>query len=257
MARRYRLNVDFDNSIIPFLYDDTGEYTFTVPSSPNFMGTRYVVFLPCVIDLSDAGHYPIISGYTRIETGIPSTNEFRTVPVADYDTSLLKDGLEFPADSAGAVLTVTNLYTLGSTVDPNGSNSYSDDKKGCGIYTRKLTGVNTDINLGTLHQGEGFIKVNGSELILDDETDIVPSSALTASLWHIVYISNAGLISFEETTDSDYSTFPIAQLDSKAPVNSAKTARYKSGDQNLRAIALVYTLPEQSDYSSGTTYTRR
>lgn len=256
MTRRYRLNVDFDNSVVPFLYNTTGEFTFTVPSSPNFMDTRYVVFLPCAILLTDAGQRPAISGYTRIETGIPSTNEFRTIPVANYDEYLLKDALEFPADSAGATLTVTNLWTIGSTVDPDGTNSYSDDRKGCQVYTRKSTGVDTDLNVGTLHIGEGFIVVNGSEIIIDSEQDIVPGAALTASLWHIVYMDTAGIISFEETTASDYSLFPIAVLDSLAPVNSQKTGRYKVDNGDMRAIAAVYTLPEQSDYNSGTTYSR-
>lgn len=256
MARRYRLNVDFDNSVVPFLYNTTGEFTFTVPSSPNFMDTRYVVFLPCAILLTDAGQRPAISGYTRIETGIPSTNEFRTIPVANYDEYLLKDALEFPADSAGATLTVTNLWTIGSTVDPDGTNSYSDDRKGCQVYTRKSTGVDTDLNVSTLHIGEGFIVVNGSEIIIDSEQDIVPGAALTASLWHIVYMDTAGIISFEETTASDYSLFPISVLDSLAPVNSQKTGRYKVDNGDMRAIAAVYTLPEQSDYNSGTTYSR-
>lgn len=256
MPKRYRLNVDFDNSVVPFLYNGTGEFTFTVPSSPNFMDTRYVVFLPCVILLTDSGQRPIISGYTRIETGIPSTNEFRTIPVANYDEYLLKDALEFPADSAGATLTVTNLYTIGSTVDPDGANSYSDDRKGCQVYTRKSTGVDTDLNIGTLHIGEGFITVNGSEIIIDSEQNITPGSALTASLWHIVYMDTAGIISFEETTEADYSIFPITVLDSLAPVNAQKTGRYKVDDGDKRAIAAVYTLPEQSDYSSGTTYSR-
>lgn len=256
MARRYRLNVDFDNSVVPFLYNTTGEFTFTVPSSPNFMDTRYVVFLPCAILLTDAGQRPVISGYTRIETGIPSTNEFRTIPVANYDEYFLKDALEFPADSAGATLTVTNLWTIGSTVDPDGTNSYSDDRKGCQVYTRKSTGVDTDLNVGTLHIGEGFIVVNGSEIIIDSEQDIVPGAALTASLWHIVYMDTAGIISFEETTASDYSLFPISVLDSLAPVNSQKTGRYKVDNGDMRAIAAVYTLPEQSDYNSGTTYSR-
>ena len=116
MATRYRLNVDFDNTIIPFLYEGTGEYTFTVPTSPNFMGSRYVVFLPAVLVLNDISMIPAISGYTRIEGGIPLTGEFRTIAAADYETLLLKDAIEFPAASAGATLTITNFYTIGSTV---------------------------------------------------------------------------------------------------------------------------------------------
>jgi hypothetical protein len=256
MTKRYRLNVDFDNSVVPFLYDGTGEWSFTVPATPNFQGTRYVVFLPCVLMLTDPGQRPTISGYTRIESGIPSANEFRTIPAADWEEFLLKDAIEFPADSAGATLTIENLYTIGSTVDPDALNSYSDDRKGCGVYTRKSTGVDSDLNVGSLHMGEGFIVVNGTEILIEEEQDIVVSSALTAELWHIIYMDTSGIFSIQETTDSNYSQFPIAELDSKAPVNATKTGRYKSTDPNLRAVAVAYTLAEAANYAAGTTYAR-
>lgn len=120
METRYRLNVDFDNTIVPFLYEDTGEYSFTVPETPNFMGSRYVVFLPAVLVLNDISMIPAISGYTRIEGGIPLTGEFRTIAAEDYESLLLKDAIEFPSAAAGADLTLTNFWTIGSTVNPVG-----------------------------------------------------------------------------------------------------------------------------------------
>jgi hypothetical protein len=127
MDIRYRLNVDFDNTVVPFLYNTTGNWSFTVPATPNFMGSRYVVFLPAVMILNDVSKIPAIAGYTRIETGVPSAGEFRTIPVADYSTFILKDGIEFPASAAGASLTITNLWTIGSTVDPAIGGSYSSN----------------------------------------------------------------------------------------------------------------------------------
>lgn len=115
---RYRLNVDFDNSIEEFLYNGTGSYTFTVPATPNFDSTRYVVYLPAVLYLKDASKLPAITSYTRVEGRVPSTAEFRTIAAAQWDSLLLKDAIEFPAASAGATLTMTNYYTVGSTVDP-------------------------------------------------------------------------------------------------------------------------------------------
>lgn len=116
---RYRLNVDFDNSLVPFLYNEDGEYTFTVPNEPNFMSTRYVVFLPAVIILSDPLKIPAISGYIRIEGSVPGAYEFRTVEAANYDTALLKNAIEFHSSAAGETLTLTNFWTVGSTVDPD------------------------------------------------------------------------------------------------------------------------------------------
>jgi hypothetical protein len=118
---RYRLNVDFDNSIEEFLYNGTGSYTFTVPASPNFDSTRYLVYLPAVLYLKDASKLPAITSYTRVEGRVPSTAEFRTIAAAQWDTLLLKDAIEFPAASAGATLTMTNYYTVGSTIDPTDS----------------------------------------------------------------------------------------------------------------------------------------
>jgi len=115
---RYRLNVDFDNSIEEFLYNGTGEYTFTVPATPNFDSTRYLVYLPAVLYLKDASKLPAITSYTRVEGRVPSTAEFRTIAAAQWDTLLLKDAIEFPAASAGATLTMTGYYTVGSTIDP-------------------------------------------------------------------------------------------------------------------------------------------
>jgi hypothetical protein len=253
---RYRLNVDFDNSVVPFEYNGTGQWSFTVPSTPNFMGSRYVVFLPCVMILNDPTKIPAIATYTRIESGVPGAGEFRTIPVADYSTFILKDGIEFPAGAAGTSLTITNLWTIGSTVDPAIGASYSDDRRGVSIYTKKCPGTIIDLNLGVLYKGAGFINVAGNDINISADAIITVGSTLTASKWHIVYCSNDGTFSFEETTDGTYTTFPKAQLDTKAPVNSTKLARYKSGDSTQRAIALAYSLPAQSAYNSGTTYAR-
>jgi len=254
--RRYRLNVDFDNTVIPFLYNDTGEWSFTIPSSPNFMGSRYVVWLPCAMVLNDISKIPAIAAYTRVEDGVPSTGEFRTIPAASYSTFLLKDGIEFAAADAGTTLTITNLWTIGSTVSPDIGTSYSEDRKGFSIYTKKSSGITSDLNLGVLYKGAGFLSVYGVEILNSSEGIIPVSADLTASRWHIVYCDVSGTISFEATTDSDYTKFPIAELNSKAPVNSTKTARYKSADVQNRAIALAYSLPTQSVYAGGTTYAR-
>jgi hypothetical protein len=113
---RCDLNVDFDNSITEFLYDGTGSYSFTVPASPNFGGTRYLVYLPAVVYLKNAAKLPLISGYTRVEGRLPAAGEFRTIAASNWDALLLKDAIEFPAAAAGASLTMTNYYTVGSTL---------------------------------------------------------------------------------------------------------------------------------------------
>ena len=253
---RYRLNVDFDNSVVPFEYNGTGQWSFTVPATPNFMGSRYVVFLPCVMILNDVSKIPAIATYTRIESGVPGAGEFRTIPAANYSTFILKDAIEFPAGSAGASLTITNLWTIGSTVDPAIGASYSEDRKGVDLYTSKSSGITSDLNLGVLYKGPGFINVSGNDININAASAITIGSTLTASKWHIIYCSNDGTFSFEETTDGTYTTFPITELNTKAPVNSGKIARYKSGDSTKRALALAYSLPTQSAYAAGTTYAR-
>ncbi len=254
--KRYRLNVDFDNTIVPFLYNGTGEWSFTVPATPNFMSTRYVVFLPCTMVLNDPTKIPLISGYTRIENGIPDSGEFRTIEVDKYGTLLLKDAIEFNSADAGASLTITNLYTVGSTVSPDLGELYTEERRGFPIYTKKSTGVDSDLSTGILYKGKGSVFVNGVELLSEAEAAITIPSDLTASRWHIIYLDSAGGFTIEATTDSDYTQFPIAELDSKAPIIGSQLARYKSGDSDKRAIALAYSLPTPSAYAVGTTYVR-
>ena len=255
--KRYRLNVDFDNTIVPFLYNGTGEWSFTVPAAPNFMSTRYVVFLPCTMVLNDPTKIPLISGYTRIENGIPDSGEFRTIEVDRYSTLLLKDAIEFNSADAGASLTITNLYTVGSTVSPDLGELYTEERRGFPIYTKKSTGVDSDLSTGILYKGAGSIFVNGVELLSEVEAAITIPLDLTASRWHIIYLDSAGNFTVEATTDSTYTQFPIAELDSKAPVIGSKLARYKLGDSDKRAVALAYSLPTPSAYAAGTTYVRR
>jgi hypothetical protein len=254
--KRYRLNVDFDNTVVPFLYNGSGEYTFTVPATPNFMDTRYVVFIPCAMVLNDPTKIPAIAGYTRIEGAIPDSDEFRTIAAEDYGTLLLKDAIEFNATEAGTTLTITNLYTVGSTVSPDAGALYNEDRRGFAIYTSKSSGVNSDLSLGVLYRSEGILSVDGVECICESPSIVPVGSDLTNGYWHIIYCDNAGILSIEQTTDTDYTQFPQSQLDSLAPINTKKLARYKSGDSTKRAIALAYSLPTQSTYAAGTTYGR-
>ena len=123
--KTYRINVDFDNTIVPFLYNTTGQFTFTVPAIPNFPAlspTRYVVYLPCVMVLNDDSKIPAIATWTRVETtpaAYPGVKEWRTIPKLNYDAFLLKNAIEFHSGAAGQTLTITNLWTVGSTVDPD------------------------------------------------------------------------------------------------------------------------------------------
>lgn len=260
---RYRLNVDFDNTLTPFLYNGTGSFAITVPASPNFPAsspTRYVVFLPCVMFLSDVSKIPAIAGLTRVETS-PGNGNFRTIPAAAYNTYLLKDAIEFNSAQAGSTYTVTNLYTIGSTIPPDVGASFLEDKTGCQLYTTRSTGVNSDLNLGVLKIGQGLISVNGGEIVVTGIGTVTISADLTNGTWYVFYMDNAGTITYEATTATDYTQMPIAQLDSKAPVNSSMLARYKSGDVNNRVIGLAYTLPAtglfgQTAYAAGTAYVR-
>lgn len=260
MSTLYRLNVDFDNSVVPFLYEDTGSYTFTVPMSPNFMGSRYVVFLPAVMILNDVSKIPAISGYTRVEGVPPSSGEWRTIASANYEILLLKDAIEFHSSAAGATLTITNFWTIGSVVDPAqmvAESARDENRKGLGFYTRKSTGIDMDLSYGELRHGKGFIKVIDTPVYKTSEGTYTPPAQLTAGRWHVVYINESGVVSVEEMSSAtDYTAFPLSALDTSAPVNAEGNARYKSGDSTKRAVAVAYSLPTQSTYAVGTTYAR-
>ena len=255
---RYRLNVDFDNTLTPFLYNGTGSFAITVPASPNFPAsspTRYVVFLPCVMFLSDVSKIPAIAGLTRVETS-PGNGNFRTIPASAYDTYLLKDAIEFNSAQAGSSYTVTNLYTIGSTIPPDVGSSFIEDRNSSQLFTSRGTGVNSDLNLGILKIGQGLVSVNGGEVIVPTVGTVSISADLTNGTWYMFYMDNAGTITYESTTSTDYTQMPISQIDTKAPVGSSKLARYKSGDPNNRAIGCAYSLPTQTAYNAGTAYTR-
>jgi len=135
------LNIDFiDYSVDPFDSDSpsparyrTSKYSgsdpqFTIPSSPNFpdsrAGTpsRYFVYFPGIIDVSDlGGSYPATLydedssvTMTRV-TAAPNTNEYRIVTNTD---SQLRTAIEFNSAQAGNTVSY-DLYTLGSIVTAN------------------------------------------------------------------------------------------------------------------------------------------
>ena len=256
---RYRLNVDFDNTIVPIQYAGTGTYQITVPAVPNFMSSRYVVFLPAVMVLNDSGKIPIISGRTRVEGALPNVGEWRTIAAGSYDTLLLKDAIEFNSADAGSIFTLTNYWTIGSTIDPTKIVTMvakNEDIIGTGLFTSKSTGVNSDSSLGILSYAKGFLKVADSDVYLAGGTVSI-GTVLTAGRWYVIYCDIYGTITYEVLTGAtDYTVFPLSYLDSQAPVNTYQTARYKSGDPTKRVIGCAYSLPDQPLYAPGTTYAR-
>lgn len=261
MDTRYRLNIDFDNTVVPFLYNDVGTYTFTVPSSPNFMGTRYVVFLPAVLMLDEVGHYPAISGMTRVEGKLPADGEFRTITSANYNELLLKDAIEFNSAQAGDELTLTNFYTVGSTVDPSIFSEFGallGSKFGMGTFVEMGTGTASDLPTGNMIVSKGAIQVASTQVINLTDTDVAVTENLTEGRWYTIYIDTTGAISFEllDSSATDYTVMPIGYLDSVAPISGSQLGRYKATDSTLRLLALAYSLTTPSTYVAGTTYAR-
>lgn len=132
----------------------------------------------------------------------------------------------------------------------------AEQRLNMGVYTEKSTGVNSDINLGRLTIAPGIIEVGSS--ILSRTTPLVVEilNDLTPSRWYIIYINNAGIISLEMTSASSYTTYPQTELDTEAPVNATRSARYKSGDPSMRALALAFTCPAPNAWVGGTPYVR-
>ena len=234
--KRYRLNLDFDNTILPFLYGGAGEWTFKVPSAPNFAGGRYVVYLPCAMVLTEVDKIPQISGFTRIEEAVPSVGEFRTIKAEDYATLLLKDAIEFNSADAGTTLTITNLWTVGSTVSPDVGDSYTDDKEGFNIYTGRGTGTNSHVTDGILYCGPGYCVVNGVEVVNDEVKTLTPPVELTTGYWYLIYVDSTGNYHFEITSNNTANIFPEAQVNTLAPVRNTGLARYQVGNPDRRLI---------------------
>jgi hypothetical protein len=254
--KRYRLNVDFDNSVLPFLYGGAGTWTFKVPSAPNFMGGRYVVFLPCVMVLTEVGKIPQISGFSRVEGSVPASGEFRTIEASNFEEYLLKDAIEFHSSAAGSTLTITNLWTMGSTVAPDIGDRYTDEKEGVDLFTGRGTGTNSHVTTGILYCSEGYCVVNGVEVVIDAVKTLTPTVELTTGYWYLVYLDSTGNFHFEITSNNTANIFPEAQVNTLAPVRSTKLGRYQVGNPDRRLIGCarassgtlfhdkVYNLPE-------------
>lgn len=147
MDKLYRIECDFDNVISPFLYNVTGEFGFTVPATPNFKGTRYIVELPAVYYLKDAAKYPVIAGLARVEA-IPASGQFRTIPALNYDDYLNKNLLEFNAAQAGLSFTITNFWTIGSVVRIEDLEDTRDDAFGLSRAFSLAYGIGVNSNPG-------------------------------------------------------------------------------------------------------------
>jgi len=234
--KRYRLNVDFDNSILPFLYGGAGTWTFKVPDTPNFMGGRYVVFLPGAMVLTEVDKIPQISGFTRVEGSVPSAGEFRTIEVDNFEEYLLKDAIEFHSSAAGSTLTITNLWTMGSTVAPDIGDRYTDEKEGVDLFVGRGTGTNSHVTTGILYCSEGYCVVNGVEVVIDAVKTLTPTVELTTGYWYLVYLDSTGNFHFEITSNNTADIFPEAQVNTLAPVRSTTLGRYQSGNPDRRLI---------------------
>jgi parallel beta-helix repeat protein len=137
------IDVDFDDSINVTEYNAGAGYTFTIPSTPNFRGSRYVIRLPEIPYLKDPTKLPTITGMVRIEGAQPNTSEFRTVDVEDSDIRIAPHMVEFNAAQAGTTQTIY-FWSFGSIVDvelPN-TNSTVTVGKGKPFLDYVCNGVN-------------------------------------------------------------------------------------------------------------------
>lgn len=131
-------------------------------------------------------------------------------------------------------------------------------KVGCYIASDRLTGSISRMSLpsGKVYVTGGFVKIGTFGIVKVSQIDITPSTTLDNGYWYLVYIDIDGNISYEKTTGTTYAYVPIEDIDTKAPINSYNTARYKADNPSRRCIGAIYVMPSQTAWSSGTTYSK-
>jgi hypothetical protein len=157
----------------------------------------------------------------------------------------------------GGVGIEKNLY-VGGKIDGTieGVNRDGGTKQGMCVYAARV-GTTLDINCipsGVLNIQPGRIEIGGKTLVSAAMGTL--SQGLTAGHWQLVYVDVAGTITYEEMTATTYGILPLPEIDTKAPLDTYATARYKSGDATKRLLACVYAMPDKDAYAAGTTYTK-
>lgn len=115
-------NIDFEDE---FDIDNLEEitWTFTVPSTPNFLTNRYVIYLPQIpyINENYSSKYPTIEGLYRVEGKQPSAGEFRTVAAGtsteELVTAQIPHRIEFNEAQAGQTFTIVFWGGIASNIN--------------------------------------------------------------------------------------------------------------------------------------------
>lgn len=179
------LQVDFDDSVEVTEFNGGTGYTFTIPSSPNFRGSRYVVFLPEIPYLFDPTKLPTISGMNRVENILPATGEFRTCDVDFSDVRIAPHMVEFNSAQAGLTKTI-NFWSYGSIIDNE------DIMKS----TLTITQSNSFTQLKAIYNNAGtwaLAKADASATIGIAIVDIATSTKFDAVFYGKIYSPAHGL----------------------------------------------------------------
>ena len=131
-------------------------------------------------------------------------------------------------------------------------------KNGLNIYSGRITGSISSLSLpdGKIYNTIGYIDVGSIAVIEKITSAAITATGMTQGRWHLLYVDIAGNYILEEMTAATYGTLPYTEINTKAPYNLYKTARYKAGDPSQRLIACVYSMPSQTAWDSGTTYSK-
>lgn len=164
----------------------------------------------------------------------------------DYDAVLCR----FTGTPGGA-------FTFDFTPRSRGAYDFGD-KFGVNVYSGRVAGSISSLSLpdGKIYYTKGIIDVGAIQTEEFTSGAQITASGLTAGRWYLVYVCVGGTFELELTTNSTYGVIPIDEINSLAPMNAYRTARYKAFDPSKRLVAAVYSMPSQTAWSSGTTYSK-
>jgi hypothetical protein len=238
------LNADFDDSIEVTEYNNGLGYEFTAPSSPNFRGNRYAVYLPQIPYLKDVTKMITVvsktdSAYSlaRIEGKQPEDGEFRTVDADNSEIRLVPHRLEFNAAQAGQTFIAYfwcygSIYTLGLLTKGHGSSVNADLLDGM-----ELTGIQALINK----------KIGDDQL---SETTTYELNENQASFTQAQLLEKAKAYCVTNIYKQKYGVFEL-KIILEAPFSITLNEVTSTGSQKATGIFIITSQQVSTTYTSG------
>ena len=131
-------------------------------------------------------------------------------------------------------------------------------KNGLNVYSGRIAGSISSLSLpdGKIYNSIGYMDIGNIAIIEKTSNVQITNTGMSQGYWYLVYLNISGNFEFELTSNTTYGVIPIAEIDALAPMNQYRTARYKAFDPSKRLVAAVYSMPAQTAWNSGTTYSK-